>query len=153
MSVAKKVYYLQNGGHLSKDPPKQLSKIAKECWRKVVPFLEDTKKIQRIDSSLVELYCGQYGIYREAYDDVQKNGIQTKAYKSLQDNLGNIVGKDFVGYKKNPAVGTMKDAINLMSTIGAELGLSPKSRVELFKIVKNNNKKSTAESMKEFFSK
>lgn len=118
-----------------------------------MPFLEDTKKIQRIDSSLVELYCGQYGIYREAYDDVQKNGIQTKAYKSLQDNLGNIVGKDFVGYKKNPAVGTMKDAINLMSTIGAELGLSPKSRVELFKIVKNNNKKSTAESMKEFFSK
>ena len=56
-----------------------------------------------------------------------------------------------MGYKKNSAVGTMKDAINLMSTIGAELGLSPKSRVELFKTVKSNNKKSAAESMKDFF--
>ncbi|MCT6850867.1 MAG: P27 family phage terminase small subunit [Staphylococcus epidermidis] len=87
-------------------------------------------------------------MYREAYDNVQ-----TKAYKSLQDNLGQIVGKDFVGYKKNSAVGTMKDAINLMSTIGAELGLSPKSRVELFKTIKSNNKKSSAESMKDFFGK
>lgn len=151
--MVKKVFYLQNDGHLSKDPPKQFDRYAKECWRKVVPFLESTNKVQRIDSTLVELYCTQYEIYRKSYEDVQKNGIQTKAYKSLQDNMGEIVGKDFIGYKKNPAIGTMKDAVTLMTNIGSELGLSPKSRAELFKIVKNTNKKSATDSMKEFFGK
>lgn len=151
--MVKNVYYKQNNGHLSNDPPKQLSAIARECWRKIVPFLENTGKIQRIDSSLVELYCVQYGIYREAYEDIQKNKIQTKVFRSLQDNLGKIVGKDFAGYKKNPAVGTMNDAISIMNKVGSELGLSPKSRAELFKIVKSQNKKSAAESVKEFFGK
>ncbi|RXI22533.1 phage terminase small subunit P27 family [Pediococcus pentosaceus] len=151
--MVKKAFYLQNDGHLSKDPPKQLDRYAKECWRKVVPFLESTNKVQRIDSTLVELYCTQYEIYRKSYEDVQKNGIQTKAYKSLQDNMGEIVGKDFIGYKKNPAIGAMKDAVTLMTNIGSELGLSPKSRAELFKIVKSTNKKSATDSMKEFFGK
>lgn len=151
--MAKKVYYLQNNGHLSTDPPEQLDRLARECWRKVVPFLESTNKIQRIDSSLVELYCVQYEIYRKAYDDIKENGIQNKAYRSLQDSTGAIIGKDFVGHKKNPAVGTMKDAINQMTAVGTELGLSPKSRAELFKIVKNTEEKSTVESMKEFFNK
>lgn len=144
---------MQNNGHLSTDPPEQLDRLARECWRKVVPFLESTNKIQRIDSSLVELYCAQYEIYRKAYDDIKENGIQNKAYRSLQDSTGAIIGKDFVGYKKNPAVGTMKDAINQMTAVGTELGLSPKSRAELFKIVKNTKEKSTVESMKEFFNK
>lgn len=149
--MVKNVYYKQNGGHLSKDPPKQLSMLAKECWRKVVPFLESTEKIQRIDSSLIELYCSQYGIYRKAYESVQEEGIQTKTFKSLQDMTGKIIGKDFTGYKKNPALATMKDSINMMSSIGSELGLSPKSRAELFKLVKSQNKKSVAEGMREFF--
>ncbi|MDB8867670.1 phage terminase small subunit P27 family [Pediococcus acidilactici] len=151
--MVKKVFYLQNNGHLSKDPPKQLDRYARECWRKVVPFLESTHKVQRIDSALVELYCTQYEIYRKSYEDVQENGIQTKMYRSLQDNMGEIVGKDFVGYKKNPALGTMKDAVSMMTNIGSELGLSPKSRAELFKIVKNTNKKSATESIKEFLGK
>lgn len=151
--MVKKVFYLQNNGHLSKDPPKQLGRYARECWRKVVPFLESTHKVQRIDSALVELYCTQYEIYRKSYEDVQENGIQTKMYRSLQDNMGEVVGKDFVGYKKNPALGTMKDAVSMMTNIGSELGLSPKSRAELFKMVKNTNKKSATESIKEFLGK
>ncbi len=46
----------------------------------------------------------------------------------------------------------MKDAVTLMTNIGSELGLSPKSRAELFKIVKSTNKSAT-DSMKEFFGK
>ncbi|KRL02514.1 phage terminase small subunit P27 family [Liquorilactobacillus capillatus] len=149
--MVKNVYYKQNGGHLSKDPPKQLSALAKECWRKVVPFLESTGKVQRIDSSLVELYCSQYGIYRKAYESVKKDGIQTKTFKPLQDMTGKVIGKYFTGYKKNPALATMKDSINMMSSIGSELGLSPKSRAELLKLVKSQNKKSVTDGMREFF--
>ena len=47
----------------------------------------------------------------------------------------------------------MKDAVSMMTNIGSELGLSPKSRAELFKMVKNTNKKSATESIKEFLGK
>jgi len=80
---------------------------------------------------LVERYCVIYETYREAYKDVLENKIQAKIYKSLQDATGKVIGKDFIGYKKNPAVGTMKDAVTQLNTIGEELGLSPKARAEL----------------------
>lgn len=145
---------MQNNGHLSKDPPKHLGTLAKACWRKIVPFLESTDKVQRIDSSLVELYCVQYETYRKAYQDVCQNGIQSKIYRSLQDVTGEIVGKDFTGYRKNPAVATMKDAINQLSAIGSELGLTPRSRAELLSLAnQNNSKKSAAETIQEFFAK
>ena len=38
--MARKPFYQQNGGHLSKDPPAYFGVLAKECWRKIVPFLE-----------------------------------------------------------------------------------------------------------------
>lgn len=145
------MYYKQNNGHLSKDPPKHLGKLARECWRKIVPFLESTGKVQRIDSSLVELFCVQYETYRKAYDDVSKNGIQSKIYKSLQDVTGAIVGIDFTGYRKNPAVAIMKDSTSQMSTIGAELGLTPKSRAELLSLAdQKGTNKSAMEAMQEF---
>ena len=91
--MTKTVYYLQNDGHLERHPPDYLGRLAKACWRKVVPFLESTKRVQRIDTALVEQYCSEYEIYREAYKDIQKNGIQTKTYASLQDSTGAIIGK------------------------------------------------------------
>jgi len=127
----KKTFYQQNDGKLSKDPPVQLGAIAASCWRKIVPFLETTDKVHRIDSFLVENYCSQYEIYREAYEDIKENGIQSKVFKSLQDNYGAVVGQDFVGFKKNPAVGTLKDSITLLNSIGMQLGLSPKGRQNL----------------------
>lgn len=127
----KKTFYQQNDGKLAKDPPAQLGAIGASCWRKIVPFLEATDKVHRIDSFLVESYCSQYEIYRKAYEDIEKNGIQSKMFKSLQDNHGKIIGKDFVGFKKNPAVGSLKDSISLLSSIGVQLGLSPKGRQNL----------------------
>lgn len=38
--MAKKPFYQQNGGRLAKDPPAYFGAIAKQCWRKIVPFLE-----------------------------------------------------------------------------------------------------------------
>ena len=109
--MVKHAFYQQNNGHLSYSPPKYLTPIAKTCWRKVVPFLEATNRVQRIDSMLVEQYCVQYQEYRNAYDTLQKEGAQQKIYRSLQDvQTGKVIGKDFVGWKKNPAVGRLKDA-------------------------------------------
>lgn len=147
--MPKVVYYRQNGGHLERRPPDYLGRLAKSCWRKVVPFLESTKRIQRIDTALVEQYCSEYEIYRQAYSDIQENGIQTKTYTSLQDSTGAIIGKDFVGYRKNPAVVTMNDALKQLKSIGSQLGLSPQARQELMQIASQQKEKSMAEQLKD----
>ena len=151
--MVKHAFYQQNNGHLSYSPPKYLTPIAKTCWRKVVPFLEATNRVQRIDSMLVEQYCVQYQEYRNAYDTLQKEEAQQKIYRSLQDvQTGKVIGKDFVGWKKNPAVGRLKDATQMLNTIGIQLGLSPKSRAELFKTVQSKKEEgSTVKSIQEFF--
>ncbi|MGQ2381768.1 phage terminase small subunit P27 family [Lactiplantibacillus plantarum] len=150
--MPKKSYYQQNGGRLSYTPPKYLGAQAKACWRKIVPFLEQTNKVDRIDSGLVERYCVTYETYREAYKDVLENKIQTKIFKSLQDMTGKVIGRDFVGYKKNPAVGTMKDAVTQLNAIGEQLGLSPKARTELMalKVPGKEDNRSIEEKMKDY---
>ncbi|WPU43981.1 phage terminase small subunit P27 family [Limosilactobacillus reuteri] len=147
--MAKKVYYQQNNGHLPATPPHYLGTLASACWRKIVPFLESTGRVERIDVGLVEQYCANYEIYRNAYQDIQDNGIQAKIFTSLQDSTGKIVGKDFAGFRKNPAVATMKDALNQLNSVGIQLGLSPKSRQELMSIASHKKEKSTAEQLKE----
>lgn len=150
--MAKKVYYQQNNGHLPATPPHYLGTLASACWRKIVPFLEATGRVERIDVGLVEQYCANYEIYRNAYQDIQDNGIQVKIFSSLQDSSGKIVGKDFTGFRKNPAVATMKDAVNQLNSVGIQLGLSPKSRQELMQIASRKKKDDTMSAMKKFFS-
>ena len=147
--MAKKVYYQQNDGHLPATPPHYLGTLASACWRKIVPFLESTGRVERIDVGLVEQYCANYEIYRNAYQDIQDNGIQAKIFTSLQDSTGKIVGKDFAGFRKNPAVATMKDALNQLNSVGIQLGLSPKSRQELMRIASRKKEKSMAQQLKE----
>ncbi len=147
--MARKAYFKQNNGRLPIDPPHYLGRLAKGCWRKVVPFLESTQRVQRIDVALVEQYCSEYEIYRQAYQDIQENGIQSKIYVSLQDSTGQIIGKDFSGYRKNPAVATMNDALKQLKSIGSQLGLSPQARQELMQIASHKKEKSMTEQLKE----
>lgn len=145
----KKTFYQQNNGHLSAEPPKYLGTLAKVCWRKIVPFLASTERVQRVDAGLVEQYCANYEIYRNAYDEIKENGIQSKMFTSLQDSSGKIIGKDFTGYRKNPAVTTMKDAINQLNSIGVQLGLTPKGRQELMQIASQKKETSVIDQLKD----
>lgn len=147
--MTKKAFYQQNDGRLSKDPPDYLGRLAKSCWRKVVPYLESTSRVQRIDASLVEQYCTEYEMYRIAYADVGEHGIQRAIYRTLQDSTGAKIGTDFVGYRKNPAVTTMNDSLKQLKSIGSQLGLSPKARQELMQIASHKKEKSMAEEFKE----
>ena len=61
-----------------------------------------------------------------------------------------IIGKDFTGYKKNPAVMTLKDANNQLTMVGGQLGLSPKARQELMSIATKSDAKSATDALKEF---
>ena len=153
--MVKNSYYQQNNKRLPSDPPNYLGTVAKEVWRKIVPFLESTEKVQRIDVFLVETYCTNYEIYKIAYEDIKQNGIQQEITKPIQaQGSGEILGEQSLGFRKNPAVATMKDAVDTLNRIGVQLGLTPKGRQELMEIVgEETNKASTAEMLKEFLGK
>ena len=153
--MVKNPYYQQNNGRLPSDPPNHLGTVARETWRKIVPFLESTQKVQRIDTFLVETYCTNYEIYKIAYEDIKQNGIQQEITKPIQaQGSGEILGEQSLGFRKNPAVVTMKDAVDTLNRIGVQLGLTPKGRQELLEIVgEETNKASTAEMLKEFLGK
>ena len=153
--MVKNPYYQQNNGRLPSDPPNHLGTVARETWRNIVPFLESTQKVQRIDTFLVETYCTNYEIYKIAYEDIKQNGIQQEMKKPIQaQGSGEILGEQSLGFRKNPAVATMKDAVDTLNKIGIQLGLTPKGRQELLEIVgEETNKASTAEMLKEFLGK
>ena len=150
--MVKNPYYQQNNGRLPSDPPNYLGTVARETWRKIIPFLESTQKVERIDTFLVETYCTNYEIYKKAYEDIKENGIQTEIIKVIQaQGSGEILGEQSMGFKKNPAVATMKDAVDTLNRIGVQLGLTPKGRAELLTIAGSTKpEKSTTEMMKEF---
>ena len=151
--MVKNPYYQQNNGRLPSDPPNYLGTVAREVWRKIVPFLENTNKIQRIDTFLVETYCTNYEIYKLAYEDIKENGIQQEIRKPIQSpGSGEILGEQSMGFKKNPAVATMKDAVDTLNKIGIQLGLTPKGRQELMEIAgEKSDEDSIKDKMKEFF--
>ena len=153
--MVKNPYYQQNNKRLASDPPNHLGTVAREIWRKIVPFLEATGKVERIDTFLVETYCTNYEIYKMAYEDIKENGIQQEITKPIQaQGSGEILGEQSLGFKKNPAVATMKDSVDTLNKIGIQLGLTPKGRQELMEIAGDEpNKASTAEMLKEFLGK
>ena len=151
--MVKNPYYQQNNKRLPSDPPNHLGTVAREVWRKIVPFLESTQKVQRIDTFLVETYCTNYEIYKIAYEDIKQNGIQQEITKPIQaQGSGEILGEQSLGFRKNPAVATMKDAVDTLNRIGVQLGLTPKGRQELLEIVgEQSDEGSIKDKMKEFF--
>lgn len=151
--MAKNPYYQQNNKRLPSDPPNYLGTVAKDIWRKIVPFLEATGKVERIDTFLVETYCTNYEIYKLAYENVKENGIQQEMTKPIQaQGSGEILGEQSLGFKKNPAVATMKDAVDTLNRIGVQLGLTPKGRQELMEIAgEKSDEDSIKDKMKEFF--
>ncbi|WP_333603635.1 phage terminase small subunit P27 family, partial [Lactobacillus acetotolerans] len=83
------------------------------------------------DANLIELYCSQYEIYRKAYESIHDKGIQQEITKPIQNAAGKILGEKSMGFKRNPATSVYNDAIKQLTTIGMQLGLSPKSRADL----------------------
>ncbi|WP_229103848.1 phage terminase small subunit P27 family [Lactobacillus paragasseri] len=133
--------------------PKWLDVYGKRLWPKLANYLNRNSKVLRADEYLLQQYCSSYDIYRRAYESVKKDGLQQKMYKTTVSPVtGDVVAKDFAGFRKNPAVQTMSDALNKLNSIGRELGLSPRARSEMLELnAPEEKKKSVAESMKEFF--
>lgn len=155
--MPKQAYFKQNKGQISTKPPAYLGDIAADCWTKIVPYLIHTKKVERIDSQIVERYCIAYESYREAYDDIIQNGAVIEDKKAIQDNTGKILDIITTRVQKNPQVDIKRDASREMDTLGAHLGLSPKARQELLELTNQadaeaKKKAAAMKAMKDFLS-
>lgn len=117
--------------NLPTQPPYYLKSYARSMWTRIVPFLNSTKVIKQPDRPLVEAFCINYQILRESYRSLAEDGVQVKIFTHLQNNKGEVVGKDFVGFKPNPAVKAIDSASVKINSLGSQLGLSPSARAEL----------------------
>lgn len=83
---------------LQMSPPNYMKgTIAGRAWQRITPILRQSTIIKNADRSTVEALCSAIALYRIGFDDVQENGIQTPIYKSVQNNRGEIIDRDFVG--------------------------------------------------------
>ncbi|MCJ7854613.1 phage terminase small subunit P27 family [Pseudomonas monteilii] len=98
------------------DPPAWLGAIAASIWRQVAPWLVQSKILTDTDLHNLELFAMAYQRWREAEDDVTRNGIVVMGSKQKI---------------KNPACTVLNETARRISTFGAALGLDPAARARL----------------------
>lgn len=98
------------------DPPAWLGEIAASIWRQVAPWLVQSKILTDTDLHNLELFAMAYQRWREAEDDVTRNGIVVMGAKQEI---------------KNPACTVANESARRISTFGAALGLDPATRARL----------------------
>ena len=130
------------GNEISQTPPKYLKATGRSMWTRLMPLIGD--QLEESDRALVESYCFNYQLLREAYSNVLENGIQYALFKVIMTPTGEVIDKHhFEGYKSNPACKVLSDATSKLNLLGQQLGLSPASRAELAKLPKPTDKQET----------
>lgn len=108
-------------------------------WTRLMPLIGS--QLEESDRALVESYCFNYQLLREAYLNVLENGIQYALFKVIMTPTGEVIDEHhFEGYKSNPACKVLSDATAKLNMLGQQLGLSPQSRAELAKLPKPTDK-------------
>ena len=79
-------------------PPKYLGKNGAIIWKNLVPYLNKNKKVIKADQYLLAQYCSAYDIYRNAYENVKKDGLQSKKFKTALNPVdGSVVASSTTG--------------------------------------------------------
>lgn len=112
--------------HLQKSAPNHLSPKARYEYERIS---EELKKlpVRALDKATVELYCVWYGIYREAYKEVEERGIYAIVTESTETGI--IQYQDRA--KKNPALTVMNEATSNIRSLASSLGLTVDSRLKI----------------------
>lgn len=141
---------------LPDEPPKYLKGTARYMWRRLVPLIKSDPTVNEMDKTMVEAFCINYQMMRNAYDHVIEKDAVTAAYKTVVNPVtGKVIGTDFVGYKVNPSVKILDSSSTKLKALGSELGLTPKGRAELLelKLPDTEDKTSTADLIKQVLGK
>ena len=104
---------------LQKSAPQHLSSVARYEYERVSEELRKLP-IRNLDRATLEMYCSWYAIYRDAEEEIQKDGI----YATSQDGKLNKS-------KKNPAISIMSEASSHIRSCASSLGLNIDSRLKI----------------------
>lgn len=95
--------------------PRDLKGEARREWRRIVPELEETGILTLIDRALLIRYCRAWA------DWVELDELLAKSSKLMRGQKGNLV--------RNPLWLLRRDADDIVTELGRQLGLSPMARL------------------------
>lgn len=131
----KMIYSTKDMDGIPNEAPKYFKGIAKETWERLAPILNKSEVVKISDTTTLEMLCVNYEMAKKAYNNLQKYGQVNRIYRTLVNPVtGDVVGKDFCGYKRNPSTQILDAATNKIKSLAAELGLTPASRAQLLKL-------------------
>ena len=93
-------------------PPRFLQGYAYKAWRELVPLLNAAGLVKQVDKPLVIALCQQIQLSRQAYEDINQNGLS-------------------MGSRKNPAAAILNDSTTKIKSLSDALGLSPQARTSI----------------------
>lgn len=111
------------------DPPPYLSEVALQRWHELLPELDYTGVLTRVDGDVLACYCMAYGEIVELAADVARNG---RTYE---------VGTNGA-QSTRPEVTQLQKARDDLRRFGAELGIGAASRTKI-EVKKPDDGKST----------
>ena len=93
--------------------PERLKGRGRSEFKKLGTILVSKGILTELDLNLFEMYCAQFFIIDQAYDDIKKKGVM------LEGSRGMI---------KSPAFGVLKESIELQNRISSKFGFTPVDR-------------------------
>lgn len=106
------------------DPPSWLSKAAKDCWRQIVPMLQQQKTLAKIDANALVRYCCEWERWIRATRFVLKNG-EKYAIMETDKKTGEERVKCWVQY---PETGVVANLGASLLKLEREFGMTPAGR-------------------------
>jgi P27 family predicted phage terminase small subunit len=97
--------------------PDWLTGAGRELWQLLAPQLCAARILTGTDVQNLEAYCTAYGWFRQAEAEIEERGLLVPGANSSK--------------VKNPACSVLNQAVGLLSTYGAMLGLDPAARRRL----------------------
>ena len=97
-------------------PPRHLTGVAYAAWTELVPVLNKAGVAKQSDKFILCALCEQIKVERQAYDELEKNGIVLDSGR------------------KNPAAQVLDSATAKVKSLSESLGLSPQARASLMNI-------------------
>lgn len=116
---------------LQETPPKWLSKVAKQEYRRIIPLLKELPSAS-LDLALVSTYCQAYADYQMATEELAKDEVVTFTER---------------GSKVNPWHRVKVDSFNIMNSITPKIGMSIDSRIKILTPKKDDKSNDPFEDM------
>jgi P27 family predicted phage terminase small subunit len=105
--------------------PDHLEGEAAACWKRLARELYDAGLLSAIDRDALAAYCTAYARYKKAEAEVARHGEVVETATKV-DAAGNVTGGG--NTIQNPWLAIANRALEQMSKLAAEFGMTPSSR-------------------------